>query len=93
MTVYVDSAANRFRGMLMYHMIADTLEELHAAADRIGVTKNWWHAAAHFPHYDICESKRALALANGAVAVGRREFVKVIRRIRAAWRSSVGQLP
>lgn len=64
--VYVDDmhkhAAGQFRRMKMSHMIADTAEELHAMADRIGVARKWHQG----DHYDIALSKRALAVAAGA---------------------------
>lgn len=36
------------------------------------------------PHYDICRTKRAIAVATGALKVDRRGLVAVIRRIRQA---------
>lgn len=66
MTVYVDDmhehAIGRFGRMKMSHMIADTEEELHAMADRIGVQRRWYQG----DHYDIAKSKRWLAIAEGA---------------------------
>jgi len=74
MTVYVDemSAPVRRGGrvLLMCHMLADTPDELLAMADRIGVARRW----LQFPgtgkeHFDVCRTKRAAAIAAGAVAV------------------------
>lgn len=84
MSVYVDSAFHRFWRMKMCHMIADTLEELHAMADRIGVDRRWFQAKASFPHYDVCKSKRTLAVKAGAIECHRKEFVTHLRRIRDA---------
>jgi Protein of unknown function (DUF4031) len=80
--VYVDSANIKYGRMTMCHMLADSLEELHEMADRIGVNRKWFQSKASSPHYDICLSKKALALQFGAKEVGRRELVEVIRRIR-----------
>ncbi len=82
MAVYVDSAANPCGRMKMCHMLADTLEELHAMADRIGIQRKWFQNK-RVPHCDICMSKRRLAVAAGAIEVDRRETVVIIRRLRA----------
>lgn len=41
MAVYVDPAQHPFGRMIMCHMWADTLDELLAMADRIGVQRKW----------------------------------------------------
>lgn len=82
MTVYVDSMRARYGRMVMCHMLADTIDELHEMADRIGVHRKWFQKRASTPHYDICLSKRALAVEYGAIEVGRRQLVSVIRRLR-----------
>lgn len=76
MTVYVDNFRSSFGRMMMVHMLADTAEELHAMADKIGVQRRWFQG----DHYDVCLSKRALAVAAGAREVTPREIVKVRRR-------------
>ena len=43
--------------MKMCHMLADTLDELHAMADRIGVARRHFQTDSSAPHYDICKSK------------------------------------
>ena len=83
MTVYVDKAIHKYRRMIMCHMMADTIEELHDMADKIGVNKKWFQSKASSPHYDICKSKRALAVFHGVKEVSRRELVEVIRKIRS----------
>lgn len=84
MSVYVDEARYRYRHMIMCHLLADTPPELHAMADRIGVSRRWYQRNASTPHYDIAKTKRQLAVAAGAIELGRREVVVVIRRIREA---------
>lgn len=85
MTVYVDAAQNAYGRMKMSHMIADTPEELHAMADKIGVARKWFQKMASFPHYDIAQSKRAIALQHGAVElVTRIEMGRKMREIREA---------
>lgn len=84
MPVYVDQSANAFGRMTMCHMIADTPDELHAMAERIGMRRSWFQAPpkASFWHYDVAKGKRELAIAAGAVDCDRREFVGHLQRIR-----------
>ena len=82
MAVYVDKEQNPFRGMVMCHMLADTLEELHDMADRIGMSRAWYQPKST-PHYDLCEDRRRLAIAYGAVEIDRPRTVQIIRQWRA----------
>lgn len=68
MTVYVDDMAARFGRLVMCHMLADSDAELRDMARRIGVAQRH-HQGDHF---DICRSKRHLAVALGAVEVSQR---------------------
>lgn len=83
MSVYVDRAINPYGRMMMCHMTADTLDELHAMADRIGIKRRWFQNDSSLPHYDICKSKRALAVAAGAQEIGWRELAAMIKRHRS----------
>ena len=82
MAVYVDDSIHKYGRMVMCHMIADTLDELHTMADIIGVKRKWFQDKASFPHYDICKAKREIAVDHGAVEVDRRGLVEAMRRIR-----------
>jgi Protein of unknown function (DUF4031) len=78
MTVYVDDMhleeLGRFRHMQMCHMIADTDQELHAMAERIGMQQRWHQKAGTArSHYDIPTSLRALAVQLGAVEITMRQ--------------------
>ncbi|WP_350334563.1 DUF4031 domain-containing protein [Coralliovum pocilloporae] len=81
MTVYVDRARHPFKGMIMCHMLADTEEELHQMARRLGMKREWFQPKSS-PHYDIDENRRAKALEMGAQEISRRDLVDLIRRIR-----------
>ena len=81
--VYVDDMRAPYGGMIMCHMLADTDEELHAMADKIGVARRW-HQKAGTPHshYDICLTKRADAVKAGAVEIDRRHVSAFLKRKR-----------
>lgn len=81
MTVYVDSAKNPYRGMIMCHMMADSLDELHEMADQIGVQRKWFQSKS-IPHYDICISKRMLAIKHGALEIDRRKLIELVKKYR-----------
>ena len=78
MSVYVDSMKIPFRGMIVCHMTADTTEELHNMAQRIGLKKEWLQPKSR-PHYDISKSKRELAVGLGAIEVTGRRTPKRIK--------------
>lgn len=86
MSVYIDASVWKCGRMTMCHMIADTPAELHAMAREIGVKRRWFQfpPIASFWHYDVCKSKRVLAVAAGAVECDRRAFVAALRRVRAS---------
>lgn len=73
MSVYVDDARHPFGRYLMCHMWADSLEELLAMIDKIGVQRKWLQQSprASWVHFDITQSKRALAVAAGAIQTDR----------------------
>jgi hypothetical protein len=80
-SVYVDGARNKFGRMQMSHMIADTTAELHEMADKIGLPRKWFQPYS-MPHYDVCKSKRDLALLHGAIEVDRRQLGAILKRMR-----------
>lgn len=102
MTVYVDDAliparVGRFESRWS-HLFADTPEELHAFAARLGLRRSWFQdpvvsgkprarlgsRAAENWHYDVTEAKRRQAIALGAVAVTWRESADIISARYAA---------
>jgi hypothetical protein len=75
MAVYVDNAQLPYRGMSMSHMVADSTDELLVMADTIGVQRKWiQRAGTNYEHFDVCQSKRALALRHGAKHITNREL-------------------
>lgn len=83
MAVYVDNfyvTGMRYRGMKMCHMIADNREELLAMVDKIGVESRHIQAKdTPREHFDICFSKRKLAVKNGAIEITYRELAEKTR--------------
>jgi len=75
-TVYVDqlpsSGWGRWNGGA--HMLGTDLEELHAMARKIGLRRAWFQGDSTFAHYDLTKSKRALAVAAGAVEIDATEI-------------------
>ena len=85
MTVYVDDMRANYGRMVMCHMLADSDAELIAMADRIGVARRWHqYAGTHASHFDIALSKRALAVAEGAVEITWRQAGAIVRARREA---------
>lgn len=83
MAVYVDDMRAAFRRMTMCHMIADSREELLAMADRIGVRRVWLQkTGTPQEHFDICLSKRARAVAAGAIEITQRQLAEKVRARR-----------
>jgi hypothetical protein len=78
---YVDDMEAPYRRMVMCHMTADTTEELLAMADKIGVARRWIQkAGTGKEHFDICLTKRALAVAAGAKEITWGETIGLMRR-------------
>jgi hypothetical protein len=94
MTVYVDPLLDhtgskapvvlRF-GPLWCHLIADTSEELHAFAARLGMLRQWaQHEGQPTEHYDLRPEKRALAVALGAREISLAAMGRLTRAKREA---------
>jgi hypothetical protein len=77
------------------HLQADTADELHAFAWRLGMRREWFQSKPGRPendHYDLTEAGRALALELGAIAEDRRAGTgrrQAIRRARRRDRAGV----
>ena len=93
MAVYVDdmqrpAKVGRFNAVWS-HLLADTDDELHAFAARLGLKRAWHqHPGTPLSHYDVTESKRRQAIRLGAVQIGylSRESLDLLRRKRAEHR-------
>lgn len=61
-------------------MAADTIDELHGMADILGINRKWFQDKPNKPHYDICKSKKALAIKHGAKLVDDKEILKIWKK-------------
>jgi hypothetical protein len=81
MSVYVDPLmtclkSRAWRWPKSCHMFADTVEELHAFAKRIGLRREWFQLThGTFAHYDLNECRRIVAVRFGARELDRRAAV------------------
>lgn len=89
MAVYVDDAVHRWRGLRWAHLMADTVGELHAMAQRLGIPQRAFQNKASGVHYDIPAHLRPLAIALGTVPLSRHtdrsRLRAVIARAREQW--------
>lgn len=68
------------------HLLADTSEELHDFARRLGMRRSWaQHEGSHREHYDLTDQRREVALGFGAVPITYpRGTAEVLRRKKGA---------
>ncbi len=95
MAVYVDDVRHKFGNMVMCHLWADTDAELLAMVDKIGVQRKWIqghktlsfgkHRDASWVHFDIALTKKALAIAAGAILTDKFGPVVHTSRLKIAW--------
>lgn len=95
MSVYVDDVNHPFGRMKMCHCWADTDEELLAMMRKIGVQTKWIqghpklsfgkHKKASWVHFDICSTKRRLAIHHGAILTDRYGPVVHTNMQKIAW--------
>lgn len=69
MACYVDDVRHRYGNMVMCHLWSDSLDELLAMVDKIGVQRKWLQQPpkASWVHFDIALGKKALAIQHGAI--------------------------
>lgn len=81
MACYVDDAMIPFGRMKMSHLYADTHEELMHMVGMIGVDPKWiqYPGNSKKEHFDICKSKRVLAIKAGAREVDWRHWGTFVR--------------
>jgi hypothetical protein len=81
MTVYVDDAVTLWRGQRWAHLMADTLDELHAFAQSLGLPLRAFQNKTSGAHYDVNATLRELAIVQGAVAISRHRDRELVRAV------------
>jgi hypothetical protein len=83
MTVYVDDAVHLWRGRRWAHLMADTLDELHAMAERLEIPRRAFQNKTSGAHYDVPSDLRERAIELGATAISRHRDRTQVRAVIA----------
>ncbi len=87
MAVYVDDAVQAWRGQRWAHLLADTLDELHAMAARLGIPRRAFQNKLSGAHYDVPASLREEAIRHGAVPISRHTHRALLKQLIAQARA------
>ena len=77
--VYIGKRKWKYRNMLMSHLIADTLEELHAMAKALGINTIHFQNKPNQPHYDICQAKKKIAISMGVQEISDKQIILILK--------------
>lgn len=91
MTVYIDDAVWPWRGRRWAHLMADSLDELHAFAAALGIPRRAFQNKRSGAHYDVPAELRAQALALGARPISRHRDRGEVRRVIAQAKAQAAQ--
>lgn len=75
------------------HLWADTLEELHAMAKKVGMRAEWFQQDARLPHYDLVPPRRAEAVRLGAIEFELADWMKGKRPVPTGQMQLPGETP
>lgn len=80
MKLIIDSPVKRPDGKWWCHFGASSVEDLHSAASKIGLKRQWFQDKKNRPHYDIY-SPRLIenAMKLGAIRVTSKQFVQYMK--------------
>jgi hypothetical protein len=85
MAVYVDDARIPWRGREWSHLVADTADELHRAAEVLGLRPEFAQDKGRTLHYDLPEDRRARAIDLGvAEPIGWRDLARRRRSLASS---------
>lgn len=82
MAVYVDNAKVKWMGKEWCHLVADSIDELHFFADRLGLRRSWFQERASYPHYDVTLDVRQRALVLGAEPGTRLQIITCAKKLK-----------
>lgn len=85
MAVYIDAlikwgGSATFKWKESCHMFADTPEELHAMAKKIGLKREWFQDHSRLPHYDLNKKRRVAAIKAGCIEADRKKTVSMMKK-------------
>lgn len=83
MAVYIDDAVHPWRGERWAHLMADTLPELHAMAQQLGIPRRAFQNRRSGAHYDVPAPLREQAIALGTRAISRHGDRALLRQVIA----------
>lgn len=79
-TAYPESAvaqkARRYGGRWCHMWCDGNVEELHQMAEALCLKRDYFQDVKDFPHYDLVESKRKLAIQLGAQEISLRAWIR-----------------
>ncbi|PTU28244.1 DUF4031 domain-containing protein [Stenotrophobium rhamnosiphilum] len=89
MSVYIDDMKESHRRMGVSHMVADTHEELHAMAGKLGVARKCYQGPPkiYYARYDISLEQRTLAFTFGAMKIAVNLMEPICKKARLAGQS------
>jgi hypothetical protein len=91
MAVYVDDARIPHRGLRWSHLVAESAEELHRAAEALGLRREWVQDRGRTLHYDLPDEWRQRAIDERiATPIAWRELVRRRHSVASGRRVSSG---
>ena len=69
-------------GKYYLKQLIDYTDAMWIMADILGINRKWFQDKPNKPHYDICKSKKALAIKHGAKLVDDKEIVMMWKNKR-----------
>lgn len=72
--------ARRYGGRWCHMWCDGNVDELHRMAEAIHLKREYFQDVDGFPHYDLVESRRKLAVQFGAQEISLREWIRKNRR-------------